>query len=87
MAHTRQAKKRIRQDASRTEVNRTRVSRIRTYTRKVEEALSAGDQDAALKAFREMQPEFHKGASKGVFHKNTVARKLSRISKKIKTLG
>ena len=84
MAHSRQAKKRIRQDARRTETNRTRLSRIRTYLRKVEEAIEAGDKTAADAAYRLVQPELHKGASKGIMHRNTVGRKLSRISKKIK---
>ena len=87
MAHSRQAKKRIRQDARRTETNRTRLSRIRTYLRKVEEAIEAGDKTAADAAYRLVQPELHKGASKGIMHHNTVGRKLSRIRKKIKLLG
>ena len=87
MAHTRQARKRIRQTARRTERNRTQRSRIRTYLRKVEEVIESGDKAAAEAAFRAAQPELHKGAGNGVMHRNTVARKLSRINRRIKALG
>jgi small subunit ribosomal protein S20 len=86
MAHTISAKKRIRQTVSRTLRNKARTSRIRTYVRKVEEAVQAGDKKAAESAFKVMMPELHKGVSKGLLHKNTVARKLSRLSSRIKTL-
>ena len=80
------AEKRIRQTATRTAVNRARVSRIRTYVKKVETAIAAGDKEAARSALREAQPEMQRGAQKGVMHKNTVARKLSRLSARIKAL-
>jgi small subunit ribosomal protein S20 len=80
------AEKRIRQTATRTAVNRARVSRIRTYVKKVETAIAAGDKEAARSALKEAQPEMQRGAQKGVMHKNTVARKLSRLSARIKAL-
>jgi small subunit ribosomal protein S20 len=86
MAHTISAKKRIRQTERRTDRNKARRSRIRTFIRKVEEALQAGNKSDAQAAFKEMMPEMHRGVSKGLLHKNTVARKLSRLSSRIKTL-
>jgi small subunit ribosomal protein S20 len=86
MAHTISAKKRIRQTERRTLRNRARTSRIRTFIRKVEEAIRTGDKNAAESAFKDMMPELHKGVTKGVLHKNTAARKLSRLSARIKTL-
>jgi small subunit ribosomal protein S20 len=86
MANHRSAEKRIRQTEHRTAVNRARVSRIRTFVKKVETAIAAGDQAAAVAAFDEAQPEMHRGVSKGVLHRNTVARKLSRLSARIKSL-
>jgi small subunit ribosomal protein S20 len=80
------AEKRIRQAARRTAVNRARTSRIRTFLKKVELAITAGDKEAARAAFAAAQPELHRGAQKGVMHKNTVARKLSRLSARIKAL-
>ncbi len=87
MAYHKSAKKRIRQIKRRTEVNRARVSRIRTYMRKVERAIAGGDKEQALAAFREAQPEYMSGVNKGVVHKNTVARRLSRLSARIKAMG
>lgn len=87
MAHHASAKKRIRQTITRTEVNRARVSRIRTFLRKVEQAIESGDQTAAKAAFQAMQPELQRGVTKGVVHRNTCARKLSRLSVRIKALG
>jgi len=87
MAHSRQAKKRIRQTARATDKNRARRSRVRTHLRKVEEAIASGDKDAAQAAFRAVQPELHRGAQKGIMHRNTVARSLSRMSRSIKALG
>jgi small subunit ribosomal protein S20 len=87
MANHKSAKKRNRQTQTRTVVNRNRVSRIRTFMRKVEEAISAGDKTVAQSAFREAQPELMRGADKGVLHDNTVARKLSRLSARIKAMG
>ena len=86
MAHTISAKKRIRQTVRRTERNKARRSRIRTFLRKVEEAIDAGEKSEAETAFKEMMPEMHRGVSKGLLHKNTAARKLSRLSARIKTL-
>ncbi|WP_308917123.1 30S ribosomal protein S20 [Jannaschia sp. LMIT008] len=87
MANSPQAKKRARQNADRFTVNRARRSRIRTYLRKVEEAIAAGDQDAAQAALREAQPHLMKGVTKGIVHKNTAARKMSRLSSRVKGLG
>jgi small subunit ribosomal protein S20 len=87
MAHHKSAQKRIRQIERRTQVNRARVSRIRTYVRKVEEAIASGDKEQALSAFREAQPVIMAGVNKRVIHRNTVARKLSRLSIRIKAMG
>jgi len=86
MANHKSAEKRIRQTERRTAVNRARVSRIRTFVKKVETAIASGDKSAAAEAFREAQPEMMRGANKGVLHKNTVSRKLSRLSSRIKAL-
>ena len=86
MANTSQSKKRARQSEARFAVNKARRSRIRTFLRKVEEALSAGNADAAKEALREAQPEMARGVSKGVMHKNTAARKMSRLSARVKAL-
>ena len=87
MANTPQSKKRARQADARQDVNKARRSRIRTFLRKVEEALAAGDQDAAAAALRVAQPELARGVTKGVLHKNTVARKMSRLSSRVKALA
>jgi len=87
MAHHQSAKKRIRQTVRRTEINRARVSRIRTFVRKVERALASGDKTQAEAAFHEAQPELMRGVHAGVVHGNTVARKLSRLSARIKALS
>lgn len=87
MANTEQSKKRVRQTERRTEVNKARRSRIRTFLRKVEEALASGNAEAARTALLAAQPELDRGVSKGILHKNTVARKLSRLSARVKTLG
>ena len=87
MANSPQAKKRARQNAARYEVNKARRSRIRTYLRRVEEAIASGDKEAATAALRAAQPELMRGATKGVFHKNTAARKMSRLSSRVKALG
>jgi len=87
MAHHKSAKKRIRQTAKRTRVNRARISRIRTYLRKVEDAISSGDQEKARAAFKDAQPELMRGAGKGVLHRNTVSRRLSRLSARIKAMS
>ena len=87
MANTASARKRIRQTEKRTIRNRARRSRVRTFLRKVEQAISGGDQTQAREAFRAAQPELHRAVTKGVFHRNTIARKLSRLSTRIKALG
>lgn len=87
MANTPQSKKRARQNETRFAVNKARRSRIRTFLRKVEEAIASGDKDAATAALRAAQPELMRGVSKGVFHKNTAARKMSRLSARVKALG
>ena len=87
MANTPQAKKRIRRNERRTIVNRNRVSRIRTFVKKVEAALDAGDKSAAVDALKAMQPELDRGVAKGVVHKNTAARNLSRLNKRVAALG
>jgi len=87
MANTLQSKKRARQADARQDVNKARRSRIRTYLRKVEEALASGNQDLAAAALRVAQPELARGVTKGVLHKNTVARKMSRLSSRVKALA
>ena len=86
MANTPQSKKRARQAERRQDINKARRSRIRTYLRKVEEAIASGSQDAAAAALREAQPELARGVSKGVVHKNTAARKMSRLAARVKAL-
>ncbi|GAA4253728.1 30S ribosomal protein S20 [Azospirillum formosense] len=86
MANHKSAEKRIRQTERRTEINRNRVSRIRTFVKKVETAISSGNKAEAAEAFKAAQPELMRGASKGVLHRNTVSRKLSRLSARIKAL-
>jgi small subunit ribosomal protein S20 len=86
MAHTPSARKRIRQNVRRAEINGARVSRIRTYLRRVEEAIAGGDKGQAEAAFREAQPELMRGVHKHVLHRNTVSRKLSRLSGRIKAM-
>ena len=87
MANTPQAKKRARQNEARFQVNKARRSRIRTFLRKAEEAIEAGDKDAAKAAVQALQPELMRGVTKGVFHKNTAARKMSRLSARVKAIG
>ena len=84
MANTPQAKKRARQNEARFAINKARRSRIRTYLRKVEEAIAGGDQAAAAEALKTAQPELMRGVSKGVVHKNTAARKMSRLSARVR---
>ena len=87
MANSPQSKKRARQGEARYAVNKARRSRIRTFLRKVEEAIATGDQTAASEALRMAQPELARGITKGVLHKNTVARKMSRLSSRVKSLA
>ena len=86
MANTPQAKKRIRRNDTRAEINGARMSRIRSFVKKVEVALDAGDKDAAKTALQAAQPEMARGVARGVLHKNTVARKMSRLSKRVAAL-
>ncbi len=86
MANTTSARKRVRRDARQTPVNGARRSRIRTFIRKVEAAIEAGDRDAAAEALRQAQPEIMRGVTRGVVKKNTAARRISRLSRRIKTL-
>lgn len=87
MANTPQAKKRIRRNARRAEVNGNRVGRIRTFVKKAEAALASGNKDAASAAVAAMQPELAKGVAKGVLHKNTASRKFSRLTKRLTALA
>lgn len=86
MANTPSAKKAVRKIAARTAVNKSRRSRVRTFIRKVEEAILAGDKVAAQAAFVAAEPELMRAASKGVLHKNTASRKVSRLSKRVQSL-
>jgi small subunit ribosomal protein S20 len=86
MATHKSAEKRIRQTAKRTEINRARRSRVRTFVKKVEAAIATGDKRAAQSAFQLAQPELHRAVTKRVFHKNTVSRKLSRLAARINGL-
>jgi small subunit ribosomal protein S20 len=87
MANTPQAKKRIRRNANRAEINGARVSRIRTFVKAVESALDAGDKKAAAEALKQAQPEMARGVARGVLHKNTASRKFSRLTKRVSALG
>ena len=87
MANTPSAKKAIRKIAARTQVNKDRRSRMRTFLRKVEEAIASGNKDAAAAALREAQPEIMRSAQKGIVHKNTASRKVSRLAQRVKALG
>ena len=87
MANSPQAKKRARQNERRAAVNKARRSRIRTHLRKVEEAIASGDQAAAAEALKTAQPELMRGVTKGILHKNTASRKMSRLASRVKSLG
>ena len=86
MANTAQSKKRARQSDARYAINKARRSRIRTFLRKVEEAIASGDATVAAAALKAAQPELARGVTKGVLHKNTVARKMSRLSSRVKAV-
>ena len=86
MANTPQAKKRIRRNANRAEINGARMSRIRSFVKKVELALAGGDKQAAADALKAAQPELARGVARGVLHKNTAARKMSRLTKRVSAL-
>ena len=87
MANTSSAKKMVRKIKRRTAINKTRRSRVRTFLRRVEEAIDSGDKSSADAAFKAAMPELHRAVGKGVFHKTTAARKLSRLSSRIKALS
>jgi small subunit ribosomal protein S20 len=87
MANTPQAKKRIRRNANRETVNHSRISRIRTFIKAVESAIASGKKADAAAALQKMQPELSRGVARGVIHKNTASRKISRLSKRVASLG
>ena len=87
MANHKSAKKRIRRNEAFNEVNSNRKSRIRTFIKKVEAAIEGGNAEEARSALKAAQPEMHRGVTRGVFHKNTVSRKLSRLSARIKAMA
>ncbi len=87
MANSPQSKKRARQNQRRLDVNKARRSRIRTFLRRVEEAIASGDKDAAAAALKSAQPELMRGVTKGVYHKNTASRKMSRLAARVKSIG
>ena len=87
MANTPQAKKRIRRNAKRALINHSRVSRIRTFIKAVETAIAGGQKAEAAEALQKVQPEIARGVARGVVHKNTAARKMSRLSKRVAQLG
>ena len=87
MANHKSAQKRIRRNANRAEINKSRISRIRTFVKRVETAVASGDKEAAQVALKEAQPELMRGVSKGVLHKNTASRKMSRLSARVKAAG
>ena len=86
MPHHKSAEKRLRQTEKRTAINRSRLSRVKTFVKKVETAIASGDKGAAQSAFQVAQPELHRATTKGVLHRNTVARKLSRLAARINAL-
>jgi small subunit ribosomal protein S20 len=87
MANTASARKRIRQNVKRVARNKARKSRVRSFVRKLEEAIATGDKAAAQEAFRAAQPELQRAVTKGTLHANTVARKVSRLSARVKSIG
>ncbi|MDA8653716.1 30S ribosomal protein S20 [Alphaproteobacteria bacterium] len=86
MANTKSAKKMVRKIAKRTEVNRSRLSRVRTFLRRVEEALASGDKSVAESALKDAQPEIMRASQKGIMHPNTASRKVSRLAKRVNSL-
>ena len=87
MANTRQAKKRIKRNATREIINHSRIGRIRTFIKAVESAIASGKKKDAAEALKKVQPEISRGVARGVIHKNTAARKFSRLSKRVASLG
>ncbi|WP_025300538.1 30S ribosomal protein S20 [Candidatus Endolissoclinum faulkneri] len=87
MANHTSAEKRIRRNAKRYEINHSRIARIRTYVKNVKKVIATGDHASAMEVFKVVQKEMHRGASKGVMHRNKVARSLSRLNSKIKAMS
>jgi len=87
MANTSSAKKAARKIARRAAINKSRRSRVRTFVRKVEEALASGDKEGAVAAFKAAEPELMRAATKGVLHRNTASRKVSRLAQRVKALA
>lgn len=87
MANTSSAKKNVRKMARKTEVNRNRRSQVRSFLRRVEDAITAGDKSAASDALKKAEPALMRAVSRGIFHKNTAARKISRLNKRVKAIG
>jgi len=87
MANHQSAKKRIRRNARRADVNGARIGRIRTYVKAVEQAIASGDKSAAESALRAAEPEMARGVRSGVLHQNTVARKMSRLASRVKSIA
>ena len=87
MANSPQAKKRARQNERNRVVNKNRRSRVRTFIRRAEEAIAIGDKESALAALKSAQPELMRGVSKGIFHKNNAARKMSRLAARVNAIG
>jgi len=87
MPNIKSAKKRVRQTERRTEINRARVSRVRTFIKKVETAIEAGDKAIAADALKSAQPEIMRGVTKGVLHRNTASRRVSRLSARVKAMA
>ena len=87
MAHHKSAKKRIRRNARRMVINRDRIGRVRSFVKKVELAIASGDKAAATAALRAAQPEMHRGVTRGVLHRNTVARRISRLNARVKAMA
>ena len=87
MAHHKSAKKRIRRNDAKAQINTTRRSRVRGFFKKVELAIAAGDRDAARDALKSAQPEIMRGVTKGILHRNTASRRISRLNARIKTMA
>ncbi len=87
MAHHKSARKRIRRNGARTQINIARRSRVRSFLKQVELAIAAGDGDAARDALKSAQPEIMRGVTKGVLHRNTAARRIGRLNARIKAMG
>ena len=87
MANTPSAKKRIRNTLRKTDINKSRKSRIKTFVRKVEDAIEAKDAKSAMDSLKAAQPEIMRGVTKGIFHKNTASRKISRLSSRVKAIS